>query len=67
MKINIGIVGFGEFSESYLDLWINHPMVEKVVGAEIIKERREHIENSPNPTIPILIFIIKPPCFSKLI
>lgn len=43
MKLSIGIVGFGEFSESFLDLWIEHPYVEKVVGAEIIPERREHI------------------------
>lgn len=46
MKINIGIVGFGEFSESHLDLWLNHPLVDKVVGAEIIDERREHIANT---------------------
>ena len=46
MKIKIGIVGFGEFSESYLDIWLNHPMVEKVVGAEIIEERRNHIADT---------------------
>ena len=40
MKVKIGIVGFGEYSESYLDLWLNHPLVEKVVGAEFIAERR---------------------------
>lgn len=42
-KISIGIVGFGEFSESYLDIWLNHPLVEKVVGAEMVCQRREHI------------------------
>lgn len=46
MKISIGIVGFGEYSESYMDLWVNHPLVEKVVGAEFIQERREHIANT---------------------
>lgn len=43
MGIKIGIVGFGEFSESFLDLFLTHPDVEKVVGAELMKERREHI------------------------
>ncbi len=43
MKVSIGIVGFGEYSESYLDLWLHHPDIEKVVGAEFIPERREHI------------------------
>ncbi len=43
MGIKIGIVGFGEFSESFLDLFLTHPDVEKVVGAELIPERREHI------------------------
>lgn len=44
-EISIGIVGFGEFSESFLDYWIQHPYVHRVVGAEIIPERREHIAN----------------------
>lgn len=43
MKISIGIVGFGEFSESFLDIWLEHPGVGKVVGAELIDERRKHI------------------------
>ena len=43
MGIKIGIVGFGEFSESFLDLFLTHPDVEKVVGAELMRERREHI------------------------
>ena len=45
-KISIGIIGFGEFSESYLDLWLNHPLIERVVGAEMIAERREHISKT---------------------
>mgnify|MGYP004551298435 CR=1 FL=1 len=43
MGIKIGIVGFGEFSESFLDIFLTHPDVEKVVGAELMPERREHI------------------------
>ncbi len=46
MDVRLGIVGFGEFSESYLDLWLAHPRVGKVVGAEIIPERRKHIEST---------------------
>lgn len=45
-KIKIGIVGFGEYSSSYLDLWLNHPLVEKVVVAEFIKERRDKVEST---------------------
>ncbi len=45
-KVRIGIIGFGEFSESFLDYWIAHPYVESVVGAELIKERREGIANT---------------------
>lgn len=41
MKVKIGIVGFGEFSFSYMDLWTTHPLVEKVVGAEFLPERRQ--------------------------
>jgi predicted dehydrogenase len=43
-KISIGIVGFGEFSISYLDLWLKHPNVKKVVGAEILEDRRNQIK-----------------------
>lgn len=43
MKISIGIVGFGEFSISYLKLWLKHPNVFKVVGAEMLEERRNKI------------------------
>lgn len=42
-KLKIGIVGFGEYSQSYMDLWMNHPLIEKVVGAEFISSRREHV------------------------
>ncbi len=44
MKVKIGIVGFGEFSESFLPLFIAHPDVEYVCGAEIYEPRRKHIE-----------------------
>lgn len=45
MGIKIGIVGFGEFSESFLDIFLTHPLVDEVVGAEIMSERREYIQN----------------------
>lgn len=44
MKISVGIVGFGEFSISYLEFWLRHPNVNKVVGAEMLEERRKNIE-----------------------
>lgn len=44
MSLKIGIVGFGEFSKSYMDIWLNHPLVEKAVGAEILEERRSEVE-----------------------
>lgn len=43
MAVKLGIVGFGEFSESFLDLFLTHPDIEKVVGCELVKERRDHI------------------------
>lgn len=43
MKLNIGVVGFGEFSRTFLELFMNHPDVGTVKGAEIIKERRDEI------------------------
>lgn len=43
MKLNIGIVGFGEFSRTFLELFIHHPNVEAVKGAEIMDERRQEI------------------------
>lgn len=44
-KVRLGVVGFGEFSISHLDIFIHHPDVEYVAGAEILPERRELIEN----------------------
>ncbi len=41
MGIRIGIVGFGEFSGSFMDIFQTHPDIELVVGAEIMPERRE--------------------------
>ena len=46
MKLTLGIVGFGEFSESFLNLWLRHPYIDKVVGAEVIPERRKHISDT---------------------
>lgn len=43
MKLNIGIVGFGEFSRTFLELFLHHPNVEAVKGAEIMEERRNEI------------------------
>lgn len=50
-KMTIGIVGFGEFSESHLDIWLHHPGIEKVYGAEMIEERRNHIANTYGVTM----------------
>ncbi|MBQ8510918.1 MAG: Gfo/Idh/MocA family oxidoreductase [Clostridia bacterium] len=41
MGIRIGIVGFGEFSGSFMDHFQTHPDVDEVVGAEVLPERRE--------------------------
>ncbi|MBQ4109561.1 MAG: Gfo/Idh/MocA family oxidoreductase [Clostridia bacterium] len=43
-KVRIGIVGFGSFSLSHLEIFMAHPDVEKVVGAEILDERRKFVE-----------------------
>ena len=43
MKIRLGIVGFGEFSKEFLELFMTHPDIEKVVGAELLEERRKEI------------------------
>ncbi len=43
MNVKIGIVGFGEFSLSHLDIFLKHPQVEKVVGAELNPERRKAV------------------------
>lgn len=43
MKLNIGVVGFGEFSRTFLELFMAHPNVESVCGAEIMVDRRREI------------------------
>lgn len=43
MKVNIGIVGFGEFSLSHLDIFLKHPLVSRVVGAELNDEIRNTV------------------------
>ena len=45
MKVKIGIVGFGEFSVSHLDIFLRHPQVELVVGAELDEGRRNAISD----------------------
>ncbi|MBR4296277.1 MAG: Gfo/Idh/MocA family oxidoreductase [Clostridia bacterium] len=44
MGIKIGIVGFGEFSAKFMHLFLSHPDIDEVVGAEIMPERREEIK-----------------------
>lgn len=46
MKLKLGIVGFGEFSLTFLSIWLMHPGVDKVVGCELIEERRKFIEEN---------------------
>ena len=43
MGVKIGIVGFGEFSRSFLKLFLTHPDIELVAGAEFMPERREEV------------------------
>lgn len=43
MEINIGIVGFGEFSTTFLEIFMNHPNVHLVKGAEIMTDRCKKI------------------------
>lgn len=43
MQLNIGIVGLGGFSLQFLELFLNHPRIGKVKGAEIVEKRRNHI------------------------
>lgn len=43
MKINLGVVGFGSFSKSFLELWMKHPDIERVVGAEFLEDRRKEV------------------------
>lgn len=42
-KVNIGIVGFGEFSLSHIEIFMAHPDVCRVVGAELNEERRSFV------------------------
>lgn len=41
MKVRLGIVGFGEFAQSFLPIFLAHPDVEYVCGAEIYEPRRK--------------------------
>ncbi len=41
MSIKIGICGAGAFSRSFVPLFKNHPLVEEVVIADLLKERAE--------------------------
>jgi len=41
MGIKLGVVGFGEFSRTFMPLFLSHPDIEYVVGAEFMAERRE--------------------------
>ena len=43
--MKIGIVGFGHYSFQYMDIWMKHPLIEKVVGAEFLDERRKEAED----------------------
>lgn len=42
-RMNIGIVGAGAFSPSFIKLFVAHPLVESVAVADLIKERRERV------------------------
>ncbi len=44
MKVKIGIVGFGEFSLSHIKIFLAHPDIEYVVGAEVNEDRRRAVE-----------------------
>lgn len=48
MKVNLGIVGFGEFSKGFVEIYTTHPDINRVVGAELIKERRDEIKKEFN-------------------
>lgn len=52
MKVRIGIVGFGEFAQSFMNLFQSHPDIELVVGAELMPERREEVKKKFN--LPII-------------
>ena len=44
MKVKIGIVGYGYFSQDFVELFHLHPDVEKLYVAELYPERREEIK-----------------------
>lgn len=46
MKVKIGVVGFGEFSLSHLDIFLRHPDVDLVVGAELNPEIRSKVSEN---------------------
>ncbi len=46
MGIKVGIVGFGDFGRKFLPLFLSHPDIDEVVGAELMEERREDIKNN---------------------
>lgn len=49
MKIKIGIVGYGFFSKDFVELFEQHPDVEKVCIADLFEERRTEIKQEhPN-------------------
>jgi predicted dehydrogenase len=41
--LKIGICGAGSFAEAFIPLFKAHPLVEKVVLAKLIPERREQV------------------------
>jgi len=43
MQVNLGVVGFGGFSLQFLELFLHHPGIGMVKGAELVKERRDRI------------------------
>ena len=43
MKINLGVVGFCSFSKSLIELFLKHPDIERVVGAEFLEDRRKEV------------------------
>ena len=43
MKVNLGVVGFGSFSKSFIELFLKHPDIERVVGAEFLEDRRTEV------------------------
>ena len=46
VNVKIGVVGFGEFSVSHLNIFLKHPQVDLVVGAELNEERRNAVSRN---------------------